>query len=120
MTLYFHVGGSAASDETACRTDAEWSAMLDALDRNDIDAVMRLIETPPTMLPTAMLRVLPRADEADELPEFAREFWRQYRQREGALPPVRRDGVQIDVAPNKANEKTNEILRRIAESGGQS
>lgn len=120
MTLYLAIGATAEPEETACHSAGEWEALLDANERGDLDAVLRLIATPPTMLPTASLRSHPRADEADELPEFAREFWREYRQREGAPPLVRRGGVQIDVAPNKANERTNEILRRIAESGGES
>lgn len=120
MTLFLAIGANSEPEETACRSLEDWNLLLDANQRGDVEAVMRLIATPPTMLPTASLRSHPTADEADELPEFAREFWRKYRQREGAPPPVRRGGVQIDVAPNKSNERTNEILRRIAESGGES
>ncbi|TYR30915.1 hypothetical protein FY036_15805 [Mesorhizobium microcysteis] len=117
MTIFVRIG---ATDETEipCHSLEQWHAMLDANRRGDIAAVERLLATPPKMIAMASMLLVPTADEADELPEFAREFWRKYRQRNGEPEPVQRDGVQFDVAPNRANKRTNDLLQRIAEMGG--
>ncbi|MGQ2903790.1 MAG: hypothetical protein ACT6RL_05015 [Neoaquamicrobium sediminum] len=75
MTLFVHVGGNAAQTETPCHSLDEWAALLDANERGDVAAIMRLIARPPKMLPTASLRPFAAASASDGLSEFALRFW---------------------------------------------